>query len=224
MGESHPENALRFDAVRAGTQIRLSSEEVEQFERQAAALRKLLDDGSIKAKYKIEVLFGKARSLQGFTPGAISFWANGTKFHGGGDEKLYLCPGASLKRSECTALLQDEYNSASGAVCPACGTVWKQEQLIGELFCNLTMRNWAEAIYKYFRLCEYSCDIYLKHAPNDVRSVARAQVERQTWRGTQALDRARDTRARHIYPLRNIIKDTSSGADLLGRLYSFLTA
>lgn len=223
MSQQHPPEAVRYDTVRDGP-IELSAEEMEKFLRQAAALRKMLGDKKVVAKYKIEVFFGKARSMSNPTPGILSFWSNGSKFHGGGDEKLYLCPGASLKENGCTALLQDSYNSAMGAVCPACGNVWKQEQLTGEFLFNLPMRKWAEVIYRYFRLCEYHCDIYLKHAPEDIRSRALAQVEKQTWKGTQALERSRVTRARHIYPLRNIIADTSAGADLLGRFYAFLTA
>jgi hypothetical protein len=109
-------------------------------------------------------------------------------------------------------------------VCPACGNVWKSEACIGELFFKLTMRGWADVIYRYFRQFDYDCDIYLKHAREDIRSVSLAQQERQTWKGSQMLSSARDKRARHIYPLRNIIKDTSAGANVLSRFYAFLTA
>lgn len=216
--------AIRYDQVRPDGTITLTPEEAERFEKQAKALTKLLADKAVVAKYKVEVTFGKARSMTNPTPGAVSFWSSGSRFHGGGDEKLYLCPGSSLGVTKCSALLQDSYNSSLGAVCPSCGQTWKQEQLIGELLFNLPMRKWAEVLYRYYRLCEYNCDIYLKFAPTDVRSVALEQADRQTWRGSQRLERARSNRTRLIYPLRNIIKDTSAGADLLGRFYALLVA
>jgi hypothetical protein len=170
------------------------------------------------------VMFGKKQRNAAITPGILSFWLSGSKFHGGGDEKLYLCPGAYLKKSNCNAMLQESYNVTEGIVCPACGTIWTHEHVIGELMFNLPMRKWAEVLYKYYRLCDYNCDLYLKHALSDLRTVSLAQVERATWKGSQALGSARDKRPRHIYPLRNIIKDTSAGADLLGRFYAFLIA
>jgi hypothetical protein len=219
----HPADALRYDDVRDGP-IQLTPEELEQYTKRAEAMAKLLGDKKIIAKYKIEVIFGKARSSSKPTPGAICFWANGTKFHGGGDEKLYLCPGQDLKKNGCTALIHDAYNSSQGAVCPACGNIWNPEQLCGEILYNMSMRKWADVVYRYFRLCDYDCDIYLKFAPQDIRSVTRAQAEKATWNGSKVLNRVREKRARHIYPLRNIIKDTSAGADLLNRIYAFLVA
>jgi hypothetical protein len=223
MSQGHSEHALRYDDVREG-EIILTGEEKERYAKQMTALAKLLEDKTVKAKFKIEIMFGKQRSMSNPTPGVMSFWGSGTKLHGGGDEKLYLCPGARLKKNTCEALLLDRYNSGQGIVCPTCGTVWKHEDVIGELFFNMPMRKWADVIYKYYRLCEYNADIYLKHHTSDIRSVSLNQAAKATWQGTKALERVREKRARHIYPLRNIIKDTSAGADLLSRFYAFLVA
>lgn len=223
MAQEHSPDALRYDDVREG-EIVLTGEEKERYAKQLTALGKLLEDKSVKAKFKLEIMFGKKRSMSQPTPGVLSFWGSGTKLHGGGDEKLYLCPGSRLGRNNCTALLLDRYNSAQGIVCPTCGTVWKHEEVIGELFFNLPMRKWAEVLFTYYRLCDYNADIYLKHARDDIRSVSLAQKDKQTWRGSQRLEGVRAKRARHIYPLRNIIKDTSAGADLLSRFYAFLVA
>lgn len=215
--------ALRYDDVRDGP-IELSADEAAIFANKAEAMAKLLADKKVVAKYKLEILFGKARSNKEATPGALTFWASGSKMHGGGDDKLYLCPGRSLQMNDCQAALQESYNAGGQIVCPACGNIWKSEACIGELFFKLTMRGWAEVTYRYFRQFDYDCDIYLKHAREDIRSVALAQKERQTWKGSQMLSSSRDKRARHIYPLRNIVRDTSAGADLLSRFYAFLTA
>lgn len=222
MTDQH-EGAIRYDDVRSG-EIILTADEAERFAKQASALAKLLVDKEVKAKFKIEILFAKARSMTNPTVGVMSFWASGAKLHGGGDDKLYLCPGLRLGRNQCQALLLEQYNNSMGIVCPSCGTMWKHEEVIGELFFNLPMRKWAEVIYRYYRLCDYNADIYLKHAREDIRSVALEQTAKATWKGSQALERTRTRRARHIYTLRAIIKDTSAGADLLSRFYAFLVA
>lgn len=222
MTEQH-EGAIRYDDVRDG-EIILTNEEAERFAKQATALAKLLTNKEVKAKFKIEIMFGKQRSTSNPTPGVMSFWASGAKLHGGGDDKLYLCPGSRLGKNQCQALLLDQYNNSQGIVCPTCGTMWRHEDVIGELFFNLPMRKWAEVIYRYYRLCDYNADIYLKHAREDIRSVSLAQVKKATWKGSQLLERTRDKRAKWIYPLQRIITDTQAGADLLGRFYAFLTA
>lgn len=215
--------AVRYDDVR-GAPIELTADEAANFAKRAEALNKLLEDKKVVASYKLEVTFGKARTTAGLTPGALTFWASGSRFHGGGDDKLYLCPGRRLGENECEALLKADYNAAGGIVCPICGNIWKNEAVIGELFFNLPMRRWADVLYSHFRACDYDCDIYLKYSSDDVRAVSMAQVERQTWKGSQALSNVRSKRVRHIYPLRNIVRDTSAGADLLARFYAFLTA
>ncbi len=221
--QRHAPGAIRYDNVRSG-EIVLTGEEKERFVKQATALGKILEDKTVKAKYKLEVMFGKARSATNPTPGVLSFWGSGTKLHGGGDEKLYLCPGYDLKKNGCQALLFDRYNNSRGIVCPSCGNVWRHDQVVGEFLFNLPMRKWADVLYKYYRLCEYNADIYLKYARDDIRSTAKAQAERATWKGTQLLENTREKRGRAVYPLRNIIKDTSAGADLLSRFYAFLVA
>lgn len=220
--EAH-DGAVRYDDVRE-IPLSLTADEREAYMKRAGELWRQLSDVKVVAKYKLEIMFGKARSNKNTTPGMLCFWLNGSKFHGGGDEKLYLCPGSSLKRSDCAALLQESYNVTEGVVCPSCGTIWKHEQVIGELMFNLPMRKWADVLHRYFRLCDYNCDIYLKHAPTDIRSVSLAQVEKATWKGTQQLEGTRKRRARTIYPLKNIISDTNAGADLLGRFHAFLIA
>lgn len=222
--QAHPTEALKYDDVRDGP-IVLTADQQAEFEKRAIALRKLLSERTIVAKYKIELMFGKARTNSAEpTPGMLSFWANGTKLHGGGDEKLYLCPGNRTLKNGCRAILLDSYNGPTGIVCPHCGTTWKPEAVIGELLFNLPMRKWAEVIHTYFMLFESHCDIYLKYAPDDIRSKTREQVGKSTWRNTQLLAKAREKRGKANYPLRNIVKDLNAGASLEQRLYAFLVA
>jgi hypothetical protein len=218
---NHPSGALRYDDVRSKP-IVLSSEEREQYERRKAALDKLLAQRTgVKAKYKIEVRFAKARSTWKPTPGVVSWWESGSKLHGGGDEKVYFCPGRREKRNDCEKPIPEAGIGAGVVTCPACGKNWKAEVVIGELIYNLPMQHWATVILKHFVNLDHNADIVLKHSKDDLRSVAKQE---ESFRRSEKLDRTRAERAMYIYPLRNIIKDTSAGADLHGRILSFLTA
>ncbi len=222
---SEHSGAIKYDDVRPGADIELTADQQAEYEKRAQALAKLLSAEKLVAKYKIELMFGKARGpVDRPTPGMLSFWHSGSKFHGGGDEKIYLCPGERLKVNDCTAVLEASYNSSLGVVCPACGKIWKHEHVIGELLFNLPMRKWAEVMHRHFRQFEYNCDIYLKFAPTDIRSVTRAHLEKQSWAGVQKLEKTRATRAKAIYPLKNIVTDIHAGADLEKRIYAFLVA
>jgi hypothetical protein len=198
----------------------VSEEDRHAMQQKMAALDALLA-GQQKAKYKIELMFGDERSMLKPIPGIVSFWESGSKLHGGGDAKIYFCPGKHLKRSSCEEPIPFAFNAYGHLVCPACRTTWKGEEVIGEVIGRHTVKDWASLLYTYFRRLEHNCDIYLKHAPNDIRSLARQEQEKQL--NGELLQKGRK-RALHIYPLRNIIKDTSAGADVLGRFYAFLTA
>ena len=174
-----------------------------------------------KAKYKIELFFGEARSMYKPIPGCVSFWESGHRLHGGGDVKVYFCPGKLLKKNDCDALIPFEFNQYGHLVCHRCRTVWKGDQVIGEVFGRHTMRQWAELLFKYFHKLDHNCDIYLKHSPADIRSVAKREQEKD--KGGELLQKVR-TRALHVYTLKNIITDTAQGADTLSRFYAFLTA
>ena len=221
-----------FQHQRGGTEIRygedrsideapvLGEEEKHELQKRMEAMDKLLATNQ-KAKYKLELFFGKSRSTRNPVPGALSFWESGTKLHGGGDTKVYFCPGKLLRKNDCQQVIPFAFNAYGFMVCPHCKETWKGNQVIGEVLGRHSMRDWALLLFQYYNRLGQNCDIYLKHSPDDIRSVAAREQERQ--RGGELLNKAR-TRARHVYPLKNIIKDTLNGADLLNRFYAFLTA
>jgi len=198
-----------------------TKEEQEAIELKKKALDELLKHRK-HAKYKIELFFGKARSLTKPTPGIISFWESGSKLHGGGDAKIYICPGKQLGINNCSAIIPEAANINALHFCSACKRSWKGKEVIGEVVANLTMRGWAEALLYYYTHLDHNADIYLKHAYEDIRTVAMLEQAKQ--KGGEYLNRVRRKRALHIYPLNRIITDTSAGADLLRRFYAFLTA
>lgn len=199
----------------------LTEEERDAVAQRMAAIDKIFADAG-KARYKIELFFTEARNLRGVSLGALSFWESGAKIHGGGDMKIYLCPGSRLRRSSCSAFIPSTANGYGHLVCPSCKTVWTGEEVIGEDIARLTMRDWARKLLEYFIKLEHNADVYVKHAQTDIRTKAYLEQERQ--KGGDVLSLARTKRVKYVYPLRNILKDTASGADPLGRFYAFLTA
>lgn len=214
-------------AVRYGDDVSLERAPVltdeEQFilREKMAAMDKLLADQG-KAKWKIEIVFFHKRRLFTHSAGAISIWESGTKFHGGGDTKAYFCPGRELKVSDCEAIIPDSSNGYGFLVCPQCKKVWKAEQVYGEIFGRWSNRVWSDKILHFFRRLDHNADIYLKYPKHDLRVAARAEQEKQLM--GEKLQKVRRERVQYIYPLKNIIKDTANGADLLGRFHAFLTA
>lgn len=201
--------------------VELSPEEQEAVKHRMKVLDGLLATQK-HAKYKVELFFGKARSLYKPTPGIISFWESGAKLHGGGDAKIYICPGKKLGKNDCEAIIPEAANVSSFHFCVRCKSTWRGKDVIGEIVANLTMQNWAKVLLYYYIRLDHNADLYLKHAKDDIRTTAMLEQARQ--RGAEALNKVRNRRAVHIYPLARIIKDTSTGADPLGRFTAFLTA
>jgi hypothetical protein len=81
---------------------------------------------------------------------------------------------------------------------------------------RVTMTNLAAELVALFHQLGSSADIYLKYSKTDVRYIA---LERA--KGPEV---ARRLKGLAIYPLKNILKDTSNGADLGKRFFAFLTS
>lgn len=198
------------------------SEEEEGLLKQKKEKLDALLQSEQKAKYKIELLFHRARSLQKPTPGLMYFWENGSQLHGGGDAKIYLCPGKRLEQNECEGFIPYDSNGYGFLVCPHCQKVWRAESVIGEVGGVLTMQGWATLLLKYYRKLDQNADIYVKMTVDDLRAVTRMEQEKEL-RG-EKLHRVRAARPKYIYPQKNIVRDVSNGADLYKRFYAFLQA
>ncbi len=199
----------------------MTAEEAEAVEKKKAALDKLLEDKDL-AKYKIEILFGRGFSLRKPSHGGVSFWESGNKLHGGGDTILHMCPGKSLGINDCEAFIPDASHGYGFLVCPRCSKTWEGEQVHGQVLARLHIQDWAKLVVKYFRKLEMRADIYVKYHPDDIRSAAILEQEKQHM--GDLLMGARKSRKPRIYPLKNIIKDMNAGADLEDRLLAFLRA
>lgn len=198
----------------------LTDEEQFTLKKRMEALDKLLAEAK-KAKYKIELMFGREYKANQPYPGAISLWESGTKLHGGGDTKVYECPGRTLKVSDCTGLIPDASQGYGYLVCPNCKKVWKGEQVHGERLARLTTHGWAVLLYRFYVRLGHNADIYVKRPRRDIRRAAGGEQQKQM--GGELLASARK-REMFIYPLKNIIKDVNAGADPITRFKALLSA
>lgn len=170
------------------------------------------------AKFKIELMFTKEFSITKPVPGVISFWESGTKLHGGGDALIHFCPGKKLGTNECQSHIPDPAHGYGLLVCPACKTVWKGDQVYGQIIGRHTAQQWANLICTYFRRLEMRCDIVIKYHSSDIRN---ATVQRFNNDALQSV-RSGQKRRKSIYTLASLLKDMSAGAELYDRVLAFV--
>lgn len=192
-------------------------------ERSAANKSELLEnmrkwEKAGRGRFKLELLIGQGRSTTKPYPGCLSFWESGTQLHGGGDGKIYVCPGKMLGKNECTAYIPYEHNQYGVGVCPTCGRAWKDDQLIGEIMGKHTTTDWALLLWTYFMRFDSNCDIYLKHFDGDLQKAD--EIERGKHGDGELYAKAKKATL-VIYPLKNIMRD-SAHTDILSRLRVFL--
>lgn len=201
----------------------IAPEEMAKVEEKIKALDKLLGQKKL-AKYKLEVMFGEDRSHSRPFAGVVTWWESGNKLHGGGDSKLYLCPGQDRVGNGCSAWLPDSCNGLNFIVCPECKSLWRSEEVFGEVFYRLPMQKWADVLLSWFLKLGLNADIRIKYAREDIRGAALREQEKRMDGELLSQARSFDKRSTAIYTLANIIRDTSAGADLHARILAFLKA
>ncbi len=203
---------------------RVSAQEAEAVKRQLAALGQQHAD-DVVAKYKIEVMFGTKHTVQGLAYGVLTIWESG-QLNGGGENAAYICPGKHKKYNECEGVIPDAAMGLSVVVCPECGVMWKRHDLIGEQFFRLPIQKWADVILHWFIKTGMDADVRLKytyrHKNLDIRGASEREQDRQMKGDLLNPIRDKEHRTSKLYPLKNIIKDTSAGADLYTRILSFV--
>ena len=183
------------------------------------------DFDALKAKYKLEIAFSGNRSMLQPFAGLVSAWSNGGFLHGGGDEAIYFCPAKTEVRGmtqTCGAPITLQFVSGRVAICERCKKAHDPKKLVGQFFARLPMSTWATLITRLFRDLGCNTDIRIGIMRGDLRTATEAGTNR-TILGDQ-LELVRDRREWVAYPLNRIIKDTSAGADLQGRIRAFLSA
>lgn len=188
----------------------------------------------LAAKYKIEVHFGKNRTMSGPNVCAVSAYESGKHLNGEGDEMMYICSerdrglmvGGQVTKDKdapiqkgkdgCGAFISGKQIKSGFAMCTSCGNIIKADALTNSMFYSLSNKQLAAKIATWFRKLESNCDIYVKYHPTDIRYIAMEKAH--------GLDKARMLRGLSIYPLANIIKDTTAGASLESRISAFLSS
>ena len=185
-----------------------------------------------KAKYKIEVHFGKDRTTAGPNLGGISIYESGNRLNGEGDELMYMCaerdrglalnaPGMKDTKvrkgaNGCGGFIPGSLLKKGFAACPHCENVVVSENLTSVILFNLTTEALAEKLVRYFNQLEFNSDVYLKYHPTDIRHSALVDAH--------GLDKGRMLRGLTIYPLKNIVKDTNAGSSLKSRFTALLSS
>jgi hypothetical protein len=175
-------------------------------------------NGEVRARWKIEVTFVKNRTMKGLNAVGIQVWESGKHFHGGGDALAFYCLDSRDGHDEgCGSIIpQDDVAPNGIAYCRNCRRAINAQFLANIYQGNAYMDSIARQLTTLFHRLNSNADILIKYHKTDVRYIA---LER-----AKGPDVAARLKGMHIYPLRNIIKDTSNGADLYGRIKAFITS
>lgn len=212
VSEAHPEfnrlatPAMKAAVARAKKTLNATSEETE---------KALGSTPEVRAKYKIEVMFEKDRTTAGPNLCGIQLWESGKKFHGGGDELMFWCMDTESNQG-CKAPFSSDFIAGPVANCPHCGNTILMSRAANMRIFRLPTKTLAQEINKIFTTLGRNADIYVKYHKTDIHYLAMLKAK-----GPEVAHRLKGM---HIYPLKNIIRDTVGGADLTGRIYAFLTA
>lgn len=195
----------------------LPPDEQETLRKKKEALDKFFAS-EIVAKYKIEVQFGKGRSVHTHFPGSLHCYRSGSALSGGGDEILYPCPD-----NKCPGYIEPEHVAPQFAFCPVCQQRWDriQDMQEGRMF-RLDHSKWAEVILRAFTRLGHNADVYLKSHPEDIRDKALLEQMKQC-RGEEYA-KAHRQRVYVMYSLSRIIKDAHAGKDLYKLFLALVTA
>ena len=192
----------------------------------------LTPDKPIKADYKIEIHFGKNRTVSGPNICAVMVLDSGKQLNGDGDGLLYICAekdrgldignnttnNKTIKKGKqgCGGVIPNDRMAGGIAHCPHCDSLIKSSELTSVVYYRATPEDLAKRIEKLFVQLNHSADIYLKYHPTDIRAKA--------LQNSFGLEDARSSRGLTIYPLANILKDTSAGASIKQRFKALFTA
>lgn len=222
-----PEASRAFrDRLSSQPLSKISDDEEAAIKQKMAAVDKLFAD-QVKAKYRLEIQFSEARSVWKPFAGVMYFLLNGNRFHGGGDSKVYLCADTAcygvIDPTEHSVVNLDEdpeQIKPVKVVCPKCRKVFLATELWGERCLNLVPTDWAKAVLLNFGYLGNNADVSLTFHHKELQSRTFSDLSKNA--GGDILNESRRWREKAVYPLRNIIKDTSNGADLYDRFLAFI--
>jgi hypothetical protein len=180
----------------------------------------------IQAKYKIELILGE-RSLMNPVPGLLLVFSN-NGYHCGGDEGIYFCVEEVEKNgqtAQCCTPVDPKFSNGNWIVCTGCKRTVQTKDLQGQVFARSTLTNWAKCVAYYFQVLQGNADIRMVLLPPKQFSLI-AATEKETTKSRKGEEYLKhvDRTQTALYPLRNIIRDTSAGANLVKRFRAFLAS
>jgi hypothetical protein len=177
----------------------------------------IMEGDGVLAGYKIELHFGKDRTVHGPNVVCIQAFESGKRLNGGGDDLMYWCKDVREGHDDgCWGPIPGSWIQGPIAMCQNCGAAVKAEYLTGQRFMKVPTNVLADHVAKIWRQLKMNADIYCKFHPEDIRYKV---IEQK--RGAAE---ARRLRGLFIYPLANILKDTAAGATVEGRFAAFFKA
>lgn len=180
---------------------------------------------TLTAPWMVQINFGhRHKTHSASTDGVVTLWHQRAHFDGGADQMAFICPGKERRNNGCSAVLPQEAHGVDVTMCPACGSLWRPEELHSQVFYRLPLQSWADVVLTWFQRCDMKADLYAIVAYDDIRDANMKELERS--RGGEVLRKVRMNRkkARRKYRLQNIIQDINAGASLRGRILEFLKA
>lgn len=181
-----------------------------------AATEEQIDSAQIRARFKIELKFREERSLLDDVSVGWQVYESGKHLHGGGDELVYWCLSSDGLEQGCGAPIIGSNIIQGVALCMGCNRQINAAMLTSNFVIRMTLRKLAQETAKLWRKLDGSADIYCKFSPEDIRY--KIMVKKI------GSDKARKLQGLFIYPLTNLIKDTSAGSSLESRLEAFFKA
>jgi len=176
--------------------------------------RSIMEGDEIRAPFKLEIMFGPKRTVNGPNICLLQAMESGKRLNGGGDELVYWCKDLDSDAG-CWGPIVGDNISMGLAFCKECGTV-NAEKLTGQRIMNVTTRRLAEHVATIWRQLGMNADIYCKYDPKDIR------VEIMEKKVGAA--KAHELRGLFIYSLKNILRDTLVGASVEDRFEAFFKA
>jgi len=195
--------------------------------------KKSATEMSKKGRYKIQLWFRSTRSMLKPVEFTLSAWESGKRMHGGGDEMMFVCKRhvdapkvapfevamahrASASDRGCGNFIPGGLTSQGRVVCPHCMVAHRTDQIGDSVYYSSTLDQAADVLADWWRRLDGDADVYLKYHPEDPRVKMMAK-------GFSAR-KARMKKGLTIYPLANIIKDTSAGSSVRNRFLALLKA
>lgn len=215
-----PQDNTQFEQFRA----RLYEEIEVETAKTAAEMEK-------KARFKIQLFFQSERSDKKPMAFTLSVWESGKRLHGGGDECLFICRrqrGALAKPFDvmgkevknqmgCGGFISGDLVSDDGKmVCPHCMLAHTSSEVGDSVFFRLSADKAASVLEQWWHRLGCDADIYMKYSPRDIRV--------RMMQDAYGVRKARELKGMTIYPLENILKDTSNGTSVHSRFRALLLA